>query len=191
MMRLFVAVTLDAVSCETVGSVISELQKNVLFQSCLVRWIPSPNLHLTLKFLGNLGNRRCGLLKRVISKPWLQKPFNVRLDSAGTFPSSGSPEIMWLGVNEGSSGLLGLNDELHMRLARLGVSTHRHRYLPHLTIGRIKRSRGRSGAGIRDVLRCISLPSIKWTVDRVLLYESKTSSTGSVYHVKEEGLLNG
>lgn len=189
-MRLFVAVTLDSVSCENVGSVISELRKNVLFQSCLVRWISSPNLHLTLKFFGDLDSRRFELLKRVISRPWRQSPFNVSLDYVGVFPLVGLPQVAWLGVNEGSSKLSVLNDELHMRLSKHGFSMHRYQYLPHLTIGRIKRSSRRSGVKIRDILRHLSLPSIRWTVDRVLLYESKISSTGSIYHVKEEGLLN-
>jgi RNA 2',3'-cyclic 3'-phosphodiesterase len=141
-----------------------------------VRWIKPDNIHLTLKFLGDvreeaLGNL-CAPLEEICAK---YEPFDVRLVGLGAFPSARRARILWTGVDAGSDQLRTLAADIDAVFASLGFEREKRSYAPHLTLGRI---RGRpasfallSGAG----------DHLGFRAHRVELVESTLTPEGALY----------
>ena len=189
-MRLFVAVTFNARIREDVGALVTALRRERAFESVSVKWVEPPNLHLTLQFLGELRAGRVDDVAATLSKAWGQGPFHAALADGGTFPPTGSPRVVWLGVGEGGAELRNLHAETQERLEPLGFAPERRPYSAHLTIGRVKQAKAASGARMREVLQATIVPSSRWLVDRVILYESRVSSKGASHHVVAEARLH-
>ena len=189
-MRLFVAATLDSVTRDAVGALIGRLRRHRSFRATSVRWVETQNLHLTLQFLGETSAVQVARLVSALAPAWRQGPFRATLGPASTFPLSGTPRVVWLGVGEGSRELEALGLEVRERLAPLGFAPTRRPDHVHLTIGRVKRAGPPSGTQIREALGAVDVPSSRWLVDRVVLVESRLSSAGASYRVLTEAPLS-
>ncbi len=106
-----------------------------------VKPVEEENLHLTLRFLGEVEEgvvRRVGEALRGIRYP----RFSVTLRGLGAFPSPGNPRVIWIGVEEGGEELRGLRDEIERALRGI-VPREEESFVAHLTIARVKeRARG-------------------------------------------------
>jgi RNA 2',3'-cyclic 3'-phosphodiesterase len=141
-----------------------------------VRWIKPENVHLTLKFLGDvreeaLGNL-CAPLGEICAR---HAPFDVGLVGLGAFPSARRARILWVGVGAGSDQLRALAADLDAAFASLGFEREKRSYAPHMTLGRV---RGRPAS--------FDLPSdagdhLGFRVRRVELVESTLAPEGAVY----------
>ena len=182
-MRLFVAAALDVKIRESVGDAIGICRQHADLSSRSIKWIELANVHLTLAFLGEVAPEAVTEVHAMIGRPWKQPAFWVALSGAGAFPPAGLPRVIWLGLGAGGAELRTLYAEVETRLEPLGLRPERRPYHAHLTIGRIKRATPAVGARIRPALRVVKLPPMRWLVDRVVLYESRLSSTGASYRV--------
>jgi 2'-5' RNA ligase len=141
-----------------------------------VRWTRPENVHLTLKFLGDIRegivDDLCAALREVCER---HTPFDARLAGLGAFPSARRAQVLWTGVGVGSDRLRSLAAEIDGALAPLGFKRERRPYAPHLTLGRI---RGRPSS--------LDLPldakeKLEFRVRRVELTESTLTERGAVY----------
>lgn len=127
-MRLFVAIPLP----DEVKRHMVELQGEVQG----VRWVPTEQMHLTLRFLGDTGEatlqRLCDELVAVAFAPFT-------FDAAGTgcFPSRKKPRVLWAGVSAGEE-LTRLQHEIEQRVQALGFEPENKPFHPHITLGRCK-----------------------------------------------------
>ncbi len=104
-----------------------------------VKWVEDVQLHLTLKFLGELTLPDIAQVQRALEQSVLaMRPFAVEFRGAGAFPTADRPRTVWLGVSEGEAELVALHGQLENRLATLGFRTEGRRFRPHLTIGRVR-----------------------------------------------------
>lgn len=137
-LRLFIAITIP----ESVRGNIARLLRELAGRLPGVRWTPAANLHLTLKFLGDVEVSRIpeirGCLDRAAAR---HLPLAVRLEGLGTFPSRGRPQVIWAGVEEGRGPLVDLAGGLDGALADLGFPAEARPFTPHLTLGRVKSGR--------------------------------------------------
>jgi RNA 2',3'-cyclic 3'-phosphodiesterase len=146
-----------------------------------VAWVAPHNLHLTLRFLGEIDAAALEAVKGRLAPPFAAPPFEVALSGLGTFPSSGPPRVVWLGVGDGAKALSGLYREVDERLAGLGLPREARGFHAHLTLGRIKAPVGprllaaMTKSGAADAGRCL--------VDHVTLFESRLSPSGATYSV--------
>ena len=182
-MRLFVAAALDVKTREGVGDVIGACRQHADVRSGSIKWIEPASLHLTLAFLGEVAPEAVSEVQATLGRPWRQPAFWVALSGAGAFPLAGIPRVIWFGLAAGGAELRTLHAEVETRMEPLGLRPERRPYHAHLTIGRVKRATPAVGARIRDALRAVTLPPIRWLVDRVVLYESRLSSAGGSYYV--------
>ncbi len=181
-MRIFTAVTLDPASRETVAALAGGLRRSWTFAAPAVRWVPAANLHLTLRFLGNVDGSGVSAVRAALASEWTHTPFQVSLGPAGFFPPRGIPRVIWLDVCDGADELRALRRELDRRLAAIGYGEEGAPFRPHLTIGRLKRGAQPRRRAIGRAVTSIDVPEIRWTVDRVVLMESRLSSEAAVYH---------
>ncbi|PIU89571.1 RNA 2',3'-cyclic phosphodiesterase [archaeon CG_4_10_14_0_2_um_filter_Archaea_38_6] len=98
-----------------------------------VRFIPASNLHITLKFMGEIED--VDELIRCAEKV-KHEFFSVKLSGIDAFPDKVFPRILWIGVGEGNVGLFKLSQELGRHVSRFGVDNSG--FVSHLTIARIK-----------------------------------------------------
>ncbi|MBV9881254.1 MAG: RNA 2',3'-cyclic phosphodiesterase [Gemmatirosa sp.] len=107
-----------------------------------VAWVPEPALHVTLKFLGEVGeidvDRIAAALRARISSP---EPLVLRLAGLGAFPSLRRPRVLWIGVAP-NPGLAALYQEIERAAVAVGLPADDRPFHAHLTLGRV-RDRGR------------------------------------------------
>ena len=105
----------------------------------MVRWPDPANLHLTLKFLGEVPDGDvpgvCEAARRAATR---SAPFSFALRGLGCFPPKGPARIVWAGVEPQGDGLLECQKAVEDEMAELGFRREGRAYSPHLTIGRVR-----------------------------------------------------
>lgn len=116
-----------------------------LFVGERVRWARPENVHLTLKFLGDVREEGlddlCAALEEVCRR---QAAFDADLAGFGAFPSAQRAQILWVGIGAGSSELRSLAANLDTALAPLGFEREKRPYIPHLTLARTRSKAARA-----------------------------------------------
>lgn len=111
-----------------------------------LRWVPPDNLHLTVKFLGNVDQARVDELVRAVARACeLHPAFDLSLRGWGAFPPRGTPRVLWLGVNVGEAQYSRLAHEVDRQLAKRGIPAETRPPSPHLTVARWPRESARGG----------------------------------------------
>jgi 2'-5' RNA ligase len=189
MRRLFIALDLDERTRAHVASLAAAL-KNQFQDAGRISWVQPARLHLTLRFLGDVGDGRVESLVSAMSEPLSARPFAIELGGLGMFPPTGMPRVLWLGLVEGSEQVIALRRQVDERLRGIGIPPEQAAFSPHLTLARFRDRRSRrrlkgsdplANAGVRPLERCL--------IDRVTLYESRLSSAGPSYTAVAQALL--
>jgi 2'-5' RNA ligase len=135
-MRLFFAVEIPQEVQKQIYESLSPLRK----QWPKIRWIPSANLHITLKFLGEVSE---GLIPKVqkcakdcVSEISLS-PFKMTFSRIGAFPGLKSPRVIWCGVEGCTEMLSNLAGHLETKLEVLGFQKEKRPYRAHLTVAKV------------------------------------------------------
>lgn len=182
-MRLFLAVELDEAvrraAADTARRLSLALDRHGIGRG--ISWVAPASLHFTLHFLGEVDERTAGVLAERMAEPLQASPFDLALSGLGTFPSSGPPRVIWLGVGEGASGLADAHREIGRRLDDLRIPREHRPFSAHLTIGRVKAPLGPRFA---DALAGTTpAAGARCLVDHVTLFESRLSPRGATYSV--------
>jgi len=105
-----------------------------------VAWVVPGNLHLTLKFLGEVPEARIESVAGALGEASLAADaFEARIRGLGAFPSAHRPRVVWAGVTEGESEMIALARRVAMVLAALGFPRDERPFSPHVTLGRVRR----------------------------------------------------
>lgn len=108
-----------------------------------VSWVRVENLHLTLKFLGDVETDRFQSIDEALARICAShEGFPLAFRDLGCFPSLKNPRVVWIGVT-GNSALAALQVEVEEAMAVLGFEKEERPFSPHLTIGRVKGPAGR------------------------------------------------
>jgi 2'-5' RNA ligase len=106
-----------------------------------VKWVEPQNLHLTLKFLGDVESIELPrICKAVADATAPLPPFEVLVAQAGAFPSGERPRTIWLGATQGQDEMVELHQRVERALSPLGFREEQRRFRPHLTLGRVRQS---------------------------------------------------
>ncbi len=182
-MRIFIAVEIDE-AVRRRATQLSRAMALVLEQGGgrrSVGWVGLQNLHLTLRFLGELDASAAEAVKNRLVPPFAMPAFEIGLSGLGTFPSMGPPRVIWLGVSAGAVALSDVSREVDARLNGLRLPKEERGFHAHLTLGRVKSPDGRRlrdaivAVGAADAGRCL--------VDHVTLFESRLAPSGASYSV--------
>lgn len=133
-MRCFIAIDLPEElkrQIELVINLIAPLSKDI-------KWVPSENIHLTVKFLGEVKEDRLPEIEqRLRDICRIHAPFSISVRGTGAFPNEKSPNVIWIGVNK-SDRLKSLYLDIDNSLSEAGFEKESRKHSPHLTIGRVK-----------------------------------------------------
>jgi RNA 2',3'-cyclic 3'-phosphodiesterase len=182
-MRLFLALDLNDAARAKVAAVARELAENLerAREPRAVKWVERENLHVTLRFLGEVTDETAAALQQVLSAPLPVKPFTLRVGGAGCFPPSGDPRIVWVGITEGADDARAVYQHLDVRLRPLDFASEAREYRPHVTLGRVRDLSRPVGRNLRVWLHGVPSRLGEVAIEDVTLYRSQLSSRGPRY----------
>jgi 2'-5' RNA ligase len=176
MPRIFLALSFSVAVTRKIAEEIERKKQALTGAGFRVAWVPAANLHLTLRFVGSIGEELvegiAGACRRVAAR---HAPMEARAVGLGAFPTLDRPSVLWVGVSAPPS-LVALQADLEAAMVELGCEPETRAYHPHVTAGRVKEGRGSAAELWKGEIDCGSslLPEI-------IVYESKTRSAGAEY----------
>jgi 2'-5' RNA ligase len=153
-------------------------------------WSRDANLHLTLKFLGEIPQSSVPTLSQAAARAVAgAHPFSIRLEHTGIFPTGGQPRVLWIGINDQSKRLAELQTRLEVESARAGFANEARPFRPHLTIARLRQPE--SARGLASAHQQMAFDPAEITVSELLVIRSELSSAGSKYMIVSRHALGG
>ncbi|HEX5735150.1 MAG TPA: RNA 2',3'-cyclic phosphodiesterase [Blastocatellia bacterium] len=165
---------------ESVKERIAELQRHLRQLDSRVSWTKPSNIHLTLKFLGDVSPSRKERVRQATERSVTSiTPFEIEVGGAGCFPSPRAPRVLWVGLVTLPESLKQLRERLEEELFREGFARESKRFSPHLTIGRVRDPRNSSR--LAEELQARGFESEKFQARELIVMRSELKPTGSVY----------
>ncbi len=138
--------------------------------------VPPQNWHLTVRFLGQVGQVTEERLCAELDQSDLGTAFELGLGALGAFPRPARASVLWIGIDRGSERLAELN-EISESLAQLvGITPEDRPYSPHLTLSRI-----RPEEDVRNLLETYEAMPLRWKAEELVLFESRLNRKGADY----------
>jgi 2'-5' RNA ligase len=152
-----------------------------------VKWVRPENIHLSLKFLGDVDEAReqelRAALRQAAGTRHEPRPVALRITGFGVFPDYHRPSVVWAGVTP-EPGLELLQHGVEQAFAPLGFPTEARAFRPHVTLGRATRdARPRDFQGLEEILAGTEFDATV-TITEVDLMQSTLQPDGPVYQVK-------
>lgn len=146
-------------------------------------WVREGNIHLTLKFLGDIERSMIDQISRELkSIAEKTRRFEMAIDHLGVFPNPRRPRVLWVGVNDGRDQLSELAAQVDDALAGLGFPKEERAFRPHLTLARIKASHDLTSA--LEANERFNRLSVE--VNSFELIRSQLTPKGAIYTTIEE-----
>jgi RNA 2',3'-cyclic 3'-phosphodiesterase len=140
-------------------------------------WIRDQNLHLTLKFLGDVSTDQIEELSHAVANTTSQfDSFQISVTGCGAFPARGKPSVLWIGIKDSSGALSQLQRELEEQCAKVGFTREARAFHPHLTIARLRKPHG--GRELAELHRNLEFPALSLTITEVVGFRSELLSQG-------------
>jgi 2'-5' RNA ligase len=177
MIRAFLAIEMP----ETLRANLALVQAELKRSRADVRWVAAGNIHLTLKFFGNVPDDEIdtlALAAREVAQD--EEPFQLKATVAGAFPSPKAPRVVWMGLGGDVVPLNRLYYQLEKAFDQLGYPAEGRAFHPHLTLGRVKSPANRE----RLAKMLGNMPPVDWppvAVNELILFQSVLSAKGSTY----------
>lgn len=179
--RSFIAIELPERLFEPMQNASTQLQEMLSGQP--VRWVPVENIHLTLKFLGDVSERNIAMITEILEAEAANHcQFEISVGGFGVFPNFTRPRVIWVGV-EGPDELMNLQRRIDVETTRLGYAPSQRDFSPHLTFGRI--SRNAAPGQVRKISELLRKHKLGFLgaarITQVNLYKSVLGPDGAVY----------
>jgi 2'-5' RNA ligase len=137
-MRLFVALEIPAAVRDNLAAQVQELRElsaNVADKR--PRWVRRENLHVTLKFIGEVSPAKLEGIRGALSVVRSASPVEIKFRGLGFFPNEQHPRVLWAGP-DASANLPSLAGDIDGALETQGIARERRAFTPHLTLARIE-----------------------------------------------------
>jgi len=168
-MRLFVALSLPEDARTRLAALCSGLAG--------ARWVSDENLHVTLRFIGEVGRSHAADIDDALSR--IRAPaFPLAFSGVGMFGSGRRVRALWAGI-EAEPRLVHLHDKVESAVVRAGLEPERRKFKAHVTLARFRDgTRARVGTWIEhnDAFSAGPYPA-----DRFTLFESRLGGEGPHY----------
>jgi 2'-5' RNA ligase len=179
--RAFIAVDLSPEIRQSLDDVIASFKRQL--DSVPIRWVPAGNIHLTLKFLGDVSLSNLEMLTKILQTEVAgHHPFEISVGGSGAFPSARRPRAIWVGL-EAPPELAAVQNGIESAMERLGYAREERPFSPHLTLGRVSRNAAPPDSfRIGKMLETCKVGFLGAAcVREVCLYRSDLKPSGAVY----------
>ena len=176
--RVFCAVELPVAVRTRLEKHVAQLRRDV--PDAAASWSRVENIHLTLKFFGNVEVKRIEKISEVAQRVAKQfSRFRISVGETGVFPRPSRPQVLWIGVNDPSGQLSALQEKFETECAAEGFAKEDRAYHPHLTIARLRKPEG--ARDLADTHLQMQFDSIEVNVEELVLFRSELSPKGARY----------
>ncbi len=176
--RTFIAVEIDEGLRTAAAQVVEELRT----AGAEIGWVAPRNMHLTLKFLGDVAEDRVPAVCDAVANALIEVgPFELELRGVGAFPNAARPRTLWIGTGSGRSALQALASRVEAATVALGFPSEDRPFQGHLTLGRVRRP-SRALANLTPMLQQRADLSLGQTrIDEVVVFSSQLQRGGPIY----------
>jgi len=183
--RTFIALELP----EGIQRGLGKVQRALKFPGLSARWVRTDAMHLTVKFLGNIRREEVPEVSSLMEEAVLDiAPFELSIEGLWSFPPKGRPRILWVGVTGEVEPLGVVAKRLEEGARLLGAKGEDRRYVPHLTLGRVKSAPADFEERLAEVVR----PMLgTFQAHELTLFMSELSGQGSRYTVLDRVAFGG
>jgi RNA 2',3'-cyclic 3'-phosphodiesterase len=178
-MRLFVALEIPSTVRENLAALLNSLRA----VSPQTRWVRPENLHVTLKFIGEVAEAKLAAIRGALARVCSERPITLDFRGLGFFPNEKHPRVFWAGI-EASPNLKTLAADIDRTTEKLGVAVEKRPFSPHLTLARFEPPRlpEKLRAAIQE---CATRDFGSLHTSQFHLIESKLKPTGAEYTTVE------
>ncbi|MCX8092683.1 MAG: RNA 2',3'-cyclic phosphodiesterase [Candidatus Goldbacteria bacterium] len=165
-MRSFIGIPLNDIARDEIFKLYPDIKD--------LRFIRKENLHITVKFLGEIQEKRIEKIKDIIEESCSDiSKFKISCKRLSAFPSLTSARIIWVNVMDGADTIEKIYKKLENKLANIGFEKEKRKYIPHITIARAK-----SSIDITEYLHNFEINSM---ASEIVLYKSDLKPNGPIY----------
>jgi RNA 2',3'-cyclic 3'-phosphodiesterase len=176
--RVFCAIELPTEVRARFEDHVRRLRKEV--SEAAASWSRVENIHLTLKFFGNVEVKRIEKISAAAERTVRQfSTFQIGVGETGVFPRPSRPQVLWIGVSDPSGQLSALQEKFENECAAAGFEKEDRAYRPHLTIARLRKPEG--ARQLADAHLKMKFETMEVPVKELVVFRSELSSKGSRY----------
>lgn len=175
--RAFIAFELP----ESIVRLAADLQDQLQSHGMKLRWVRPRNIHLTVKFLGDIHEgRSADVIGAMQAAAGRTAPMTVTAQGLGVFPGIRKPRVLWFGLGGQTDRLAEAHQQLDNELAATGFARERRPFRPHLTLARFKQAVNtrRLHESIQDVG---GYPPVEFQLEEWVLLKSDLRPQGAIY----------
>ena len=176
MVRAFIAIDVD----EKTRVSIAKIQRELSESNVNLRNVDPANLHITMKFLGEVDNNTIDNIKTSLNDIASNfSLFRTSIEGLGVFPSLNYIRVLWAGVGVGSDNIINICQKIDKELTQFGFKKEKD-YTPHVTVSRIKSAKNKSYL-LKLVENNRKTFFSEFDVTSIVLKESKLTPKGPIY----------
>lgn len=176
MTRSFIAIESNEKVRNKLTNVLNALERT----EADLKIVEPENIHLTLRFLGNVEENRLKPIEEAIRKAATLDPFQIRVEGLGVFPKPDFIRVIWAGVSQGTSETASLRKQLDQELADIGHPSDDKEFTPHYTIARMKSGKAKDKV-LNEIEKRDDEKFGTVQVEEIKLKKSKLTPEGPIY----------
>lgn len=179
-MRAFIALELP----QEVQRYLGSLQKRLRESGCGISWVRPHQIHMTLKFLGDISEDQSLFLQQKLEEiAAATPPYGLSLGTLGAFPGMEKPKVIWTGIGQGAEETIKLAGMVEAASLQEGIKKEERPFAPHLTLGRVRTPENTSQ--LAQLLKVLKeepqQQGLAWPVGALTLFKSTLTPQGPVY----------
>lgn len=184
-MRTFIAIELS----EEIRETLAQIQSHLKYSGADVKWVEKDNIHLTLKFLGEISEEKLQQVIAALEITAKETPcFEISIKDIGAFPKIDYPRVIWVGLDKGAKESTEIALKVDEELSKIGFGKESRPFAAHLTIGRVRSSKNKEA--LKDKITQYTIHNTHdELVSRITLFKSTLTPKGSIYTKLHEARL--
>jgi len=185
-MRTFIALELS----KGIKDELARCQEELKQSGADVKWVKTSNIHLTLKFLGEVTEEKLGGIKKILDSLAEERaPFEISLFKLGAFPNLDHPRVVWAGIDKGCREAEEIARVLSQELGRIGFPEESRGFSAHLTIGRVRSDKNKES--LKRGVNSLEVRPESCGINEIILFKSTLTPDGPIYDKLYKAELKG
>jgi 2'-5' RNA ligase len=185
-MRTFIAIELP----EEVKKKIEQAQAPLKKTGAFVSWVKPKNIHVTLKFLGEVPEDKINEVFSATQKALEGiRKFTMSLKGMGVFPDVRRPRVVWIGSGSGEEELSHMAKRVEEEMEEIGFPKEKRKFSSHFTIGRVKSPKNIEK--LMELVKSSDFQTEEIEVNEVVVMKSQLHPAGAIYTPLKKVLLAG
>ncbi len=179
-MRSFIAINLP----DQIKNSLTTIQDDLRKSGADVSWVARNNIHLTLRFLGDINDTQSKAITQILNEIAAQtRVFTMDLSGIGAFPSVISPRVIWIGIAADNQEIKKIAQLLEPRIQTVGIAAEKKEFNAHITLGRVRSDLNRVHLtnAIKELQACPEAAKQAVAITTITLIQSTLTPRGPIY----------